>query len=127
MLSSPLSAGLCQLPTSRRRPMPISPTPCSRARGRSAAVALAALVVGLGLTIPVALGGSAATPAVTDYVKFVGGKAGKANPRLKPVVIGWVNQQGGQAEIGPLATPAAEIAVRLVNDSLGGINGHPLV
>jgi branched-chain amino acid transport system substrate-binding protein len=106
--------------------MPISPTPRGRARGRSAAVALAALVVGLGLTIPVALGGSAATPAVTDYVKFVGGKAGKANPRLKPVVIGWVNQQGGQAEIGPLATPAAEIAVRLVNDSLGGINGHPL-
>ena len=106
--------------------MPISPTPRGRARGRSAAVALAALVVGLGLTIPVALGGSAATPAVTDYVKFVGGKPGKANPRLKPVVIGWVNQQGGQAEIGPLATPAAEIAVRLVNDSLGGINGHPL-
>jgi branched-chain amino acid transport system substrate-binding protein len=79
--------------------------------------------------IPVALGGATATApgAVTDYVKFVGGKPGKANPRLKPVVIGWVNQQGGQAEIGPLATPAAEVAVKLVNDSLGGIGGHPLV
>jgi branched-chain amino acid transport system substrate-binding protein len=76
--------------------------------------------------IPVALGGAAAPAPVTNYAKFVGGKPGKANPKLKPVVIGWVNQQGGQAEIGPLATPAAEVAVRLVNDSLGGIGGHPL-
>jgi branched-chain amino acid transport system substrate-binding protein len=64
---------------------------------------------------------------VTNYVKFVGGKRGKANKKLKPVVIGWVNLQGGQVEIGPNATPAAEIAVKLVNDSLGGIGGHPLV
>jgi branched-chain amino acid transport system substrate-binding protein len=108
--------------------MRISPTPRSRVRGRPAVVALVALVVGLGLMIPVAFGGAAAAPtAVTNYVQFVGGKPGKANPKLKPVVIGWVNQQGGQAEIGPLATPAAEIAVKLVNDSLGGIGGHPLV
>jgi branched-chain amino acid transport system substrate-binding protein len=108
--------------------MPTSPTSIRHVRGRRAVVALCALVVGLGLTIPVALGGAAATTptAVTDYVKFVGGKAGKANPKLKPVVIGWVNQQGGQAEIGPNATPAAEVAVRLINDSLGGIGGHPL-
>lgn len=107
--------------------MPMSPTPRTRARGRRAVVALAALVVGLGLMIPVALGGAAAPPAVVNYLKFVGGKKGKANPKLKPVVIGWVNQQGGQFEIGPNATPAAEIAVKLVNDSLGGIGGHPLV
>jgi branched-chain amino acid transport system substrate-binding protein len=88
--------------------------------------ALAVLVAAL--TIPVALG-LAATPgtAVTNYVQFVGGKAGKANPKLKPVVIGWVNLQGGQVEVGPNATPAAEIAVKLVNDSLGGIGGHRLV
>jgi branched-chain amino acid transport system substrate-binding protein len=80
------------------------------------------------LTIPVALG-LAATPgtAVTNYVQFVGGTAGKANSKLKPVVIGWVNLQGGQVEVGPNATPAAEIAVKLVNDRLGGIGGHPLV
>ncbi len=107
--------------------MPISPTPRSRVRGRRAVVALVALVVGLTLMIPVALGGAAAPPAVTNYVKFVGGKAGKANPKLKPVVIGWVNLQGGQFEIGPNATPAAETAVEYVNDSLGGIGGHPLV
>ncbi|HEY7729291.1 MAG TPA: ABC transporter substrate-binding protein [Gaiellaceae bacterium] len=108
--------------------MPTSATSIRHVRGRRAVVALCALVVGLGLTIPVALGGAAATSpaAVTNYVKFIGGKAGKANPKLKPVVIGWVNQQGGQAEIGPNATPAAEVAVRLINDSLGGIGGHPL-
>jgi branched-chain amino acid transport system substrate-binding protein len=106
--------------------MPITPTPGSRRWGRPAVVALLVLAVGLGLTIPVALGGATSSTAVTNYVQFVGGKAGKANPKLKPVVIGWVNQQGGQAEIGPLATPAAETAVKLVNDSLGGIDGHPL-
>jgi branched-chain amino acid transport system substrate-binding protein len=106
--------------------MPITPTSGSRPWGRPAAVALLVVAVALGLTIPVALGGATASTAVTNYVRFVGGTAGKANPKLKPVVIGWVNQQGGQAEIGPLATPAAETAVRLVNDSLGGIDGHPL-
>jgi len=106
--------------------MPITPTPGPRRWGRPAVVALLVLAVGLGLTIPVALGGATASTAVTNYVRFVGGKAGKANPKLKPVGIGWGNQQGGQAEIGPLATPAAEIAVKLVNDSLGGIGGHPL-
>ncbi len=94
---------------------------------RSRIVTLAA-AAGVALAIPVGLpAGTSASSAVTDYLKFVGGKPGKANPKLKPVVIGWVNQQGGQVEIGPLATPAAEIAVKLTNDSLGGINGHPLV
>jgi branched-chain amino acid transport system substrate-binding protein len=106
--------------------MAISPRPSSSVRRRQSVVALIALVVGLGLMIPVALAGQAPSTAVTNYVQFVGGKAGKANPRLKPIVLGWVNQQGGQAEIGPLATPAADVAVRLINDRLGGIGGHPL-
>ena len=92
-------------------------------RGRAATWLLLALIA---LLVPTVL--SAATPAaVTNYLQFVGGKGGKADPKLSPVVIGWVNQQGGQAEIGPLATPAAQVAVKLTNDSLGGIDGHPLV
>ena len=66
---------------------------------------------------------SAARPrraAVTNYVTFVGGKAGKANPKLKPVVIGMVNLQGGQVQVGPLWTPAVETAMKYVNASLGG-------
>ena len=67
-------------------------------RGRAATWLLLALIA---LLIPTVL--SAATPAaVTNYLKFVGGKPGKANPKLKPVVVGWVNQQGGQVQIGPL-------------------------
>jgi branched-chain amino acid transport system substrate-binding protein len=93
------------------------------ARGRGATALLLALIA---LLIPASLSGS--TPgAVTNYLQFVGGKAGRADPKLAPVVIGWVNQQGGQDEIGPLATPAAQVAVKLTNDSLGGIHGHPLV
>jgi branched-chain amino acid transport system substrate-binding protein len=105
--------------------MSISPMPGDRSTGRRAVAALIALVAALGVTA-LALAATPA-PAVTNYVQFVGGTAGKANPKLKPVVIGWVNLQGGQVEVGPNATPAAEIAVKLVNDKLGGIGGHPLV
>ena len=107
--------------------MQIARTPRSRARGRRAVVTLAALVVGLGLMLPVALGGAAAPQAVTNYAKYVGAKPGKANPRLKPVVIGLVNLQGGAVQIGPLWTPAVETAVKYANNELSGIGGHPIV
>ena len=107
--------------------MQIPPTPRPRGRGRRAVVALAALVVGLGLMLPVALGGAAAPQAVTNYAKFVGAKTGKANPRLKPVVIGLVNLQGGQVQVGPLWTPAVETAIRYANAELRGVGGHPIV
>ncbi len=108
--------------------MSSSPTPRDRVPGRKGVVAALALAVALALALSVALGGAATpAPAVTNYVKFTGGKAGKANPKLKPVVIGLVNLQGGQVQIGPLWTPAVETAVKYVNDSLGGIGGHPLV
>ena len=108
--------------------MSISPTPVGRARRRRIVGAIVALTTVLGLTLPVALG-TAATPTgpVTNYLQFVGGTAGKANKKLKPVVIGVVNQQGGQVEIGPNWTPAIEVAAKYVNNELGGIGGHPLV
>ena len=83
-------------------------------------------VLALALAV-VALGSAATSPSVTNYVQYVGGTAGKANPKLKPVVIGLVNQQGGQVEIGPNWTPAVEVAAKLTNNELGGIGGHPLV
>jgi branched-chain amino acid transport system substrate-binding protein len=70
-------------------------------------------------------GGSGAK-AVTDYVSYIGGKSGKADPSKSPIYIGWLNQQGGQQEIGAAATDGAELAVKLVNEQLGGIGGHPL-
>ncbi len=69
--------------------------------------------------------GGAGAQAVTDYQTYVGGKAGKADASLPPVTIGWINQQGGQQAIGPLATIGAQTAVKYINSELGGVDGHP--
>src|SRR3569833_1109900 len=51
-------------------------------------------------------------PVITNYVKYVHGKPKAANPKLKPVEIGWVNNQGGSIiPVGPLATNAALFVV----------------
>ena len=71
--------------------------------------------------------GGAGAKSVTDYQDYVGGTAGKADSSKSPVYIGWVNQQGGQQEIGGAATDGADLAVKVVNDQLGGIDGHPVV
>ena len=70
--------------------------------------------------------GGAGAKSVTNYQTYVGGKAGKADPSKSPVYIGWVNQQGGQQEIGAAATDGADLAVKVVNEQLGGIDGHPV-
>lgn len=64
--------------------------------------------------------------AVTDYLSYVGGKAGPANNSLPPVLIGFVNQQGGQQVIGADATTGSQMAVKYINTELGGVGGHPL-
>ena len=64
--------------------------------------------------------------AVTNYLKYVHGTKGKADPKKSKVYIGWVNQQGGQVVIGGLATAGAQMAVKYVNAELGGIDGHPV-
>ena len=63
---------------------------------------------------------------MTNYLKYIHGKAGKADPKKSKVYIGWVNQQGGQVVIGGLATAGAQLAVKYVNDQLGGVGGHPV-
>jgi len=76
--------------------------------------------------------GSTSTPAaaesagVTDYVKYVGGTAGAADSSKSPIVIGFVNQQGGANDVGPGATDGAKLAVEYVNKYAGGIDGHPV-
>src|ERR671931_2129286 len=71
--------------------------------------------------------GGAGAKSVSDYQAYVGGKPGKADSSKSPVYIGWVNQQGGQQEIGGAATDGADLAVKVVNEQLGGIDGHPVV
>jgi branched-chain amino acid transport system substrate-binding protein len=63
---------------------------------------------------------------VTNFVQYTDGKAGAANPKLKPVLVGWVNNQGGQVLVGPTATQGAELAAKWINQHAGGIDGHPI-
>ena len=69
---------------------------------------------------------SAFAHSVTNYQQFVGG-SGAANPSLSPVIIGWVNEQGGPpSETFPQATLGAEATVKYINTELGGVHGHPV-
>src|SRR5918996_6474878 len=70
--------------------------------------------------------GGAGEQTVTDYVDYIGGKAGKADPSKPTISIGWLNQEGGQVEIGAAATDGADLAVEVVNEELGGIDGRPV-
>ncbi|HEY6761212.1 MAG TPA: ABC transporter substrate-binding protein [Baekduia sp.] len=58
-------------------------------------------------------------------LKFTGGKAGKADASLPPVEIGFANQSGSTPAY-PEYIGAATAAVQLINDHLGGIDGHPV-
>jgi branched-chain amino acid transport system substrate-binding protein len=107
--------------------MSLSPTPGVRSRSRRAIITFGALLVALAVSLPVAFGGAVAPAAVTNYAAFVGTKPGKANPKLKPVVIGMVNLQGGQVQVGPLWTPAIETTIRFANAELRGADGHPII
>src|ERR1700736_1909143 len=79
---------------------------------------------------PAQVAAAAPTPAATvsnDWaLKYTGGTAGKANDSLAPIVIGYVNQEGGVPAF-PEATAGAEAAVGYINSELGGIAGHKLV
>lgn len=70
--------------------------------------------------------GGQGAQSVTNYLSYVGGKAGPANKSLPPVYIGYVNQQGGPTAVGLLATAGAQMAVNYANAELGGIDGHPI-
>jgi branched-chain amino acid transport system substrate-binding protein len=70
--------------------------------------------------------GGAGEQSVTNYVDYVGGTAGKADSSKSTIYIGWLNQEGGQQEIGADATDGADLAVKVANEQLGGIDGHPV-
>jgi branched-chain amino acid transport system substrate-binding protein len=63
--------------------------------------------------------------ATSTYQSFVGGTAGKADASQSPVVLGFVNDEGGIPSF-PEGSVAAEAAVKFVNENLGGVGGHPV-
>ena len=70
--------------------------------------------------------GGLGAQSVTDFLSYVGGKSGPADKSLPPVLIGFVNQQGGPVAIGLHATDGAQMAVNYINAELGGVGGHPV-
>ncbi len=95
-------------------------------RRRRAIVALAVAAALTATATAVAATSAVSPPQVLNYQVYVGGK-GRANPRLAPVTIGFINQQGGPPNVNrPQATSVIRAGVRMVNAELGGIHGHPL-
>jgi len=99
----------------------------SSAASGSAASSSAAAPSGSSTAVSTASGsGGQGAQSVTNYLSYVGGKAGPANKSLPPVYIGYVNQQGGPTAVGLLATAGAQMAVNYANAELGGVDGHPI-
>ena len=62
---------------------------------------------------------------VKAALSYVGGTEEAADASLPPVKIGFVNNQGGAIGF-PDQEMAADAAVKLVNEKLGGVQGHPV-
>ncbi len=85
--------------------------------------ALLALVAVVGTTAALA----SSSASVTNYVAYTGGKVGKANPRLKPIYVGYVNQEGGPIVIGKTNDNGVIAGAQFVNTLASGIGGHRIV
>jgi branched-chain amino acid transport system substrate-binding protein len=92
---------------------------------------LLTILVAVGVTLVSAAAALAATgaappPQVLNYQVYVGGK-GKANPKLAPVTIGYINGQGGPVQFNfPQATSVIRAGVKMINAELGGVHRHPV-
>ena len=89
-------------------------------------VRLLALVSALAVLL-VALAGTGAGAESNDFgLAYTGGSAGKADKKLAPITIGYINQEGGVPSF-PEATAGINAAVKYVNNELGGAQKHPVV
>jgi branched-chain amino acid transport system substrate-binding protein len=100
-------------------------------RRRVALVAFALIALAAAAATAIATASStrshaAPSPSVLNYQLYVGGK-GKADPKLSPVTLGFINGQGGPVQFNfPQATHVIEAGVKMVNAELGGIHRHPV-
>jgi branched-chain amino acid transport system substrate-binding protein len=63
--------------------------------------------------------------AVARFHAYVGGKIGPASSSATPIVFGYIDDLGGVPSF-PEDPVAANAAVKLINEQLGGIGGHPI-
>jgi branched-chain amino acid transport system substrate-binding protein len=63
--------------------------------------------------------------AAAQFQQFVGGSAGAADGSKAPITFGYINDEGGIPSF-PEGSAAADAAVKLVNEHLGGLDGHPI-
>jgi branched-chain amino acid transport system substrate-binding protein len=73
---------------------------------------------------------SASTATLTKatlntFLKYTGGTGGKAKASLSPITVGFVNATQGSSAF-PWYTTEMQHAETLINDDLGGVDGHPL-
>lgn len=102
---------------------------------RSSVALIAAATAGLALSGCGSTSGSAddeaAAPDTLQQstidigLTYTGGEAGEADSSKEPVKIGFVSQQGGATSF-PEYEGAADAAVKFINGSLNGIDGHPI-
>ena len=93
----------------------------------SAVAALAASIVfgGAAAASPATSRPPVPAAALTAALAYTGGKAGPANNSLSPLYVGWVSDE--TALTGhPGNTDGVVAAVNLINNHLGGVDGHPL-
>jgi branched-chain amino acid transport system substrate-binding protein len=91
-----------------------------------ALIALAAVAVTAVATASPTRRQAVPPPVVVNYQAYVGGK-GRANPKLSPVTLGFINGQGGPPNFNfPQATHVIEAEVKMINAELGGVHGHPV-
>lgn len=69
---------------------------------------------------------ASAKPVSNDYaLHYTGGTPAAANSGESPVVVGYINQQGGVPSF-PEATAGLDAAIKYVNAELGGVQRHPV-
>lgn len=103
----------------------------SRDRSRFVAAPVIAALAGVAVLVGGAVPGAASSQAVISpsalapALSYVGGKKGAANAKASPVTIGFVLDRA-PVTTHPGNLPAAQAAVALINQNLGGIRGRPL-
>jgi branched-chain amino acid transport system substrate-binding protein len=72
-----------------------------------------------------ASGGAGIDEATTQLSKYVGGTAGAADKSKSAITFGMINDEGGVPSF-PEGSAAADAAVKMLNEKLGGVDGHPV-